>query len=103
MTSTGIWGPHIHPLDPARVARHHQMVLKLNPVKPLLLLCAVVGAVLGIVTSCGPQQSFCPNNPPHYNCYDSDSAMPGTGGMGDNGPCDGGAHMTAQDGAITCL
>ena len=50
--------------------------------KALLLVCALVGVLLGVGASCGPQQSFCPNNPPYYNCYDSEA---GAGGMGGGG------------------
>jgi hypothetical protein len=52
-------------------------------VKPILVVCALVLATLGIVSSCGPERPFCPNNPPEFNCINnSDASSIGGGGAG---------------------
>jgi hypothetical protein len=68
-------------------------------VKAFLIVCALAGVALGVASSCGPQQSFCPNNPPVYNCINNSEAG-AIGGMGGNGSacedtifiCNGVAH-----------
>jgi hypothetical protein len=74
----------------------------MSGVKPFLIICAFAGLALGIGGSCGPQRSFCPNNPPEYNCITNSEAgsMGGAGGMADM--CDGGLH-TVRDGVVVCI
>jgi hypothetical protein len=72
-------------------------------VKAFLIVCALAGVALGVASSCGPQQSFCPNNPPVYNCINNSEAgsAGGAGGMGPD-PCEGGAR-TIVNGMVVCL
>jgi hypothetical protein len=75
-------------------------------VKKLLFVMLLLGSIAGIISSCGPERSFCPNNPPLYNCIPAAGGNTGTGmgGMGQPGNpfCpDGGAQVvTATD--CTC-
>jgi len=74
-------------------------------VKRFLLLCALAGASFGIVASCGPERSFCPNNPPMYNCLpDSGTSLTGTAGTGGgfNKCPNGGAAILDANAMCTC-
>lgn len=71
--------------------------------KQLVLLCALVGASFGIVASCGPERSFCPNNPPEYNCLpDAGPSQGGQGGTGSAGPCPNGGSADFTTGTCKC-
>jgi hypothetical protein len=79
-------------------------------VKRLVLLGAFVVTAFGIVASCGPERSFCPNNPPMYNCLPDGGSMggqSGTGGGFNKCPNGGGAvvdvsnNCTCQGGGVT--
>jgi len=64
-------------------------------VKSLFIVCGLVGLALGIATSCGPKESFCPNNPPLYNCYET-TGTGGAGGGGQEVQCDGAAFVVCN-------
>jgi hypothetical protein len=77
----------------------------IEAVKAILVVCALAGVLMGVGASCGPKQSFCPNNPKLYNCYDMDAAMTGSAGTsGGPGRCpDGGSLNIDQNSVCTCM
>jgi hypothetical protein len=87
-----------HLLDRLSASAHHRAV------KALLVICALAGLALGIGASCGPQRSFCPNNPPDYNCIINSEAG-ALGGNGGNGGsrCPDGGSPNVGGGSCTCV
>ena len=71
--------------------------------QPFLVICGMIAAFSGMVTSCGPERPFCPyGTDPEFICLpDAGSSTGGNGGSGPIGQCDGGAQYVCA-GVVQC-